>query len=79
MHEAEVSRSVAIHIVVTDLAASNVRVALDGAQVRVLERVHFDPVQFMRSRGWSKVDASHEWRGLYQALPLRWAIEIQNA
>jgi hypothetical protein len=47
MSEAEVSLRVAFHLLDRDLAASDVEVAIDGAQVRTGEVTHFKIAEFL--------------------------------
>lgn len=64
MPEAEVSLRLAQHLVRAG-DAKRVIVAIDGAQVRTANRVHFDPTAFMHASGWN-VPSADSWRGTYQ-------------
>lgn len=65
MSEAEVSLRLAIHLVSTKRAASDVQVALDGAQVKLGAVRHFDVASFLHALGWKAEDASERWQAKY--------------
>jgi hypothetical protein len=54
MPEAEVSLRLAFWLFERKIAPGPVEVAIDGAQVQLLDRVHFDLVGFMSGCGWAK-------------------------
>jgi hypothetical protein len=65
MPEAEVSLRLALWLIDQDLAQGRVDVAVDGAQVRTGQTVHFDPARFLGSAGWQCPRAAAGWRGTY--------------
>jgi hypothetical protein len=65
MSEAQVSLLLAIHLVSTEKVASDVQVALDGAQVKIGNDQHFDVVSFMDSHRWKQHQDAPRWQGKY--------------
>jgi hypothetical protein len=66
MPEAEVSLRLAFWLVERDFAGEGIEVAIDGAQVRTGENVHFNLVDFLRAAGWAKECSSEEWQSTYK-------------
>lgn len=69
MPEAEVSLRLALFLIQEGLAHESevVKVAIDGAQIRTTQGIHFDVAQFFaRSQfnGWAN-DAAEGWQGTY--------------
>jgi hypothetical protein len=65
MPEAEVSLRVAIFLIRKGLAAEDVQVAIDGAQVKTTQMIHFAIAEFLRDSDWSKSTAEGRWQGEY--------------
>jgi hypothetical protein len=65
MPEAEISLRLALGLIDQGLAKGRVDVAVDGAQVRTGQTVHFDPARFLGSAGWQCPCAADGWRGTY--------------
>jgi len=65
MPEAEVSLRLAFHLIEQELAASDVQVAIDGAQVKTGNTIHFDISKFLLGLEWKKTAASDIWQGIY--------------
>ncbi len=65
MTESEVSLRLAIHLITTGRAQADVSVALDGAQVRLLDRLHFEVIAFMAKQGWRQTVVGEVWQGRY--------------
>jgi hypothetical protein len=63
MSEAEVSLRLAFHLLDGRLVIDDVSVAIDGAQVRTAETVHFHIEDFLRLSGCES--DSDTWRGAY--------------
>ncbi len=61
--EAEVSLRLASWLVERGFAGEGIDVAIDGAQVRTGETMHFNLVDFLRAAGWAKECSSKEWQG----------------
>ncbi len=76
MTEAEVSLRVAMHYIENNLVSSNVKVAIDGAQVQTGNRVHFDVVNFLKDQGWVNNADPQRWQGLYTKSGCGHAIEV---
>lgn len=55
MPEGEVSLRLALWAIHRGGARGEVEVAIDGAQVRTGNRIHFDPPRFLREYGWNRV------------------------
>lgn len=66
MSEAEVSLRLAVHLVTSGLAKSDVAVALDGAQVKIGQTQHFDVPGFLSSLGWRPEQESSRWQCEYR-------------
>jgi hypothetical protein len=66
MSEAEVSLRLALYLIENRLVHNNVEVAIDGAQVRVLEKVYFPIEEFLKCHGCIKVNCESNWRGTYK-------------
>lgn len=62
MPEAEVSLRLAVWLIDQGLADATVEVAIDGAQVQVLDIVHFGLPEFMEQEGWSQLTAGTAWQ-----------------
>lgn len=65
MSEAEVSLLLAIYLIKSNKATSEVRVALDGAQVKIKDNHHFNVVEFMRAHGWGQEQVTERWQCKY--------------
>ncbi|KGM38548.1 hypothetical protein JY96_21735 [Aquabacterium sp. NJ1] len=61
------------------MATSPVRVAIDGAQVKTGDRIHFELVSFMKELGWTTTQASGSWQATYMNKCIDGAIEIHSA
>lgn len=81
MPEAEVSIRLAHFLLLNQMAVSPVRVAIDGAQVKTDERIHFQLESFMNSLGWVKSQSqeSGSWRGRYTNQNVQGVIEIHSS
>ena len=77
--EAEVSLRLAFYLIEKGLAASDVDVAIDGAQVRTSRTIHFAIVEFLRENGWRKKEgAKHTWQGIYYHNSHKHKIQIHS-
>ena len=65
MPEAEVSLRLAFYLIEQGLAASDVEVAIDGAQVKTANTIHFGIAEFLRDLGWIKLATDNLWQGTY--------------
>jgi hypothetical protein len=66
MPEAEVSLRLAFWLLERGHADGRVDVAIDGAQVRVGDTIHFNLSGFLEERSWRKLSASSAWQCEYE-------------
>jgi hypothetical protein len=67
MHEAEVSLYVARYFITHRQTVEDVRVAIDGAHVKIGENIHNDIRGFLRDLGAVKIDLDLDrWQGIYK-------------
>src|SRR2546422_386079 len=78
MSEAEVSLRVAFHLLDRDLAASDVEVAIDGAQIRTGDAIHFSIAEFVGQNACTPVAPSPSWQGIYCLAGARFRIRIHS-
>lgn len=79
MPEAEVSLRLAFALLRRKITGSDVSVAIDGAQVRIGEDVHFRIFDFLHSQGCRAVDAGPEWRSKYSVDGAEFSLHIHSA
>lgn len=65
MPEAEVTLRLAMALIASGKVVGNVRAAIDGAQVKTSETVHFQIVEFLSSFGWLNSNAHARWQAEY--------------
>src|SRR6266404_3725355 len=65
MPEAEVSLRLAFYLIRSGLAKADVHVAIDGAQVRTTNTIHFGIAEFLKELGWLKALRDDIWQGEY--------------
>jgi hypothetical protein len=65
MPEAEVSLRLAFWLLERNHAEGRVDVAIDGAQVRVGDTIHFNLTGFLEAHGWRKLVTSDVWQSEY--------------
>ncbi|MDX9704054.1 MAG: hypothetical protein RBU23_13565 [Candidatus Auribacterota bacterium] len=65
MAETEVSLRIAFFLIEHGLTVSDVKVAIDGAQVKTEQTIHFPIIDFLNSYGWTKISNENSWRGVY--------------
>lgn len=66
MPEAEVALRVAMGLMERNFTTSTVEVAIDGAQIRTGNTVHFPIADFLAEAGWQPVLPSASWQGFYR-------------
>lgn len=68
MPEAEVSLRLAFHVIGLQRKHSPVRVAIDGAQVKIGRSQIFPIMQFLECHGWEQVGqkGKNPWQGWYE-------------
>jgi len=65
MPETEVSIRIAFFLIQRGHTASDVSIAIDGAQIKTEQTVHFSIVDFLNFNGWTKVSGEKGWQGTY--------------
>jgi len=65
MAETEVSLRIAFFLIEQGLTVSDVKVAIDGAQIKTVQTVHFPIIDFLNSYGWAKISNENSWQGVY--------------
>jgi hypothetical protein len=78
MSEAEVSLRVAFYLLDTGLAASDIDVAIDGAQVQTGETIHFSITEFIAHNACRPDAVSSSWQGAYCRAGARFRIRIHS-
>lgn len=76
--EAEVSLRLAFFLIERGYAATDVSVALDGAQIQTATTVHFPISAFLAAYGWTKAQAEQRWQGAYSHATLPFSIEVHS-
>jgi hypothetical protein len=66
MTEAEVSLRIATHLLENGYCSSDVRVAIDGAQIRTGNTTHFEIGEFYQANGFKKRSTEQGWQGVYE-------------
>jgi hypothetical protein len=80
MPEAEVSVRLAFWLIQNQMAAGDVDVAIDGAQVKVGDTVHFDLSGFLQSADWRKRGTDNsKWQDIYQHADYSSKIRIHSS
>jgi hypothetical protein len=79
MSEAEVSLRLAFYLIANGLAVGNVRVAIDGAQVRTTQGIHFPLVDFLADTGCLATEPAKSWQGGYRFQGFASQIVIHSA
>jgi hypothetical protein len=77
MPEAEVSLRLAIYLISSGRTEGTVSVAIDGAQVRLGEKVHFSVRDFLREHGWD-CDSTDRWQATYHNNALSGVIDVHS-
>ena len=67
MSEPEVSLRLAINLIATGKTKSEVTVSIDGAHVKMGDKVHFELVAFLASIGWRADDLGPRWQSIYRS------------
>lgn len=78
MSEPEVSLRLAIHLIAAGKTNSEVTVSIDGAHVKMGDKVHFELVQFLASLGWRNADPEPRWQAVYRSKDHEAAIRIHS-
>jgi hypothetical protein len=78
MPEAEVSLRLAFYLIQRGLAASDVQVAIDGAQVKTSNTIHFAISEFLHEYEWVKSATDDVWQGTYAHKACRQRIRIHS-
>lgn len=78
MTEAEVSLRVAFHLLRRRLVSSDVEVAIDGAQVRTGNTVHFPIEAFLADSRCMKAEPTEAWQGSYHLLDAPFCLTVHS-
>src|SRR5687767_10998598 len=78
MPEAEVSLRLAFWLLERGHAAGRVDVAIDGAQVRIGDTIHFNLPGFLEERGWRKSATSDAWQSDYMHIDMSGTVRIHS-
>jgi hypothetical protein len=78
MPEPEVSLRLAIHLIATGRAKSEVAVSIDGAHVKMGNKVHFELPQFLASLGWRAEGSEPRWQVVYRNEQHKAAIRVHS-
>lgn len=78
MPEAEVSLRLAFYLIQRGLTASDVQVAIDGAQVKTSNTIHFAIAEFLQEYAWVKSATDDVWQGTYAHKACRPRIRIHS-
>jgi hypothetical protein len=65
MSEAEVSLRIAFYLIEHDLVASDIDVAIDGAQVKTGDTRHFSITEFIAQNAYTPTTPFPSWQGIY--------------
>lgn len=81
MPEAEVSLRLAFFLIEQNYTSGDVDVAIDGAQVKTAEKVHFPIADFLSEMDWQKTDApdTDTWQGEYSHQSYQHRVCIHSA
>jgi hypothetical protein len=78
MPEAEVSLRMAFYLLRSGLTDQPIRVAIDGAQIKTADVMHFDIDEFLSRCGCSQIRASSTWRASYRHARTAGTLEIHS-
>ena len=79
MPEAEVSLRLAFHLIEQGLAAGDVQVAIDGAQIKTTNTIHFAIAEFLAECQWLKSVTDEIWQGSYSHTDQRHKVVIHSS
>ena len=65
MTEPEVSLIIAMYYIQNSETSKDVSVSIDGAHIKTKDTIHFDIVDFLSKKGYTKHDNSDKWQGEY--------------
>ncbi len=65
MPEAEVTLRLAISLIENEHVTDDIKVAIDGAQVKTKNTIHFPIIEFLNTQGWITADNKERWQGKY--------------
>ena len=78
MPEAEVSLRLAVFLLRSKLVSSDVSVALDGAQIKTGNTIHFHIYEFLQRNNCEKFGSNQGWQGLYKVDDCEHALIIHS-
>jgi len=65
MPEAEVTLRLAMYLIKNNHVIGEVRAAIDGAQVKTGDTIHFPIIEFLNAHGWLGEALYDKWQGTY--------------
>jgi hypothetical protein len=78
MPEAEVSLTIACRLLESDFCITNVRVAIDGAQIKTGKTIHFDIEKYLRENGFNKITTGKGWQGTYEKFGCKFKLIVHS-
>jgi len=78
MSEVEVSLRIAFYLLNHDIAASDVEVAIDGAQVKTGDTVHFSIAEFIAQNACVPVSTAPSWQTTYSREGANFQIKVHS-
>ena len=79
MPEAEVSLRLAFFLIDKKITASDVEIAIDGAQIKTGNKIHFKILDFLKSQGWEKRTNHNRWQDTYKNFKYEYKIIIHSS
>lgn len=78
MPEPEVSLRLAINLIDSGRTDQEVCVSLDGAHIKIKDKILFDLAGFMATLGWIKTNSDSKWQATYRRSPEQPLIRIHS-
>jgi len=79
MPEAEVTLRLAIALIENDHVFGDVQAAIDGAQVKTGNTVHFPIVEFLNANGWESNSQNDRWQAKYSNFKYQASIIVHSS
>ena len=79
MPEAEVTLRLAIALIENDHVLGDVETAIDGAQVKTGNTVHFPIVEFLNENGWQSSVQNGRWQAKYSNAKYQASIIVHSS
>lgn len=78
MPEAEVTLRLAMSLISSGMVLGKVRTAIDGAQIKTSQTIHFQIVEFLASYGWTNISTKERWQTDYKHAKYSNTIEVHS-